>query len=116
VRRQGALDGLDDVVAAVFAFQHQVVAEHCARTDVENDQQPEAVDLEFLFEAQGIAEHDLQSHIQSVTVELDDLVGPHGHRCTAAVLAGQAFEPLGAGGMGGSAEVAQHLGFHVGTQ
>ena len=75
MRRQRVLDGPDHVVAGVFAVQHDVVAQHGAGAHVDDDQQPDALDLEFLLEAQRIAHDDLQPHIQAVTVELDDLVG-----------------------------------------
>ncbi len=38
VRYQGLFDGLDDIIAAVFRRQHQVVAQHRARTYIGDDQ------------------------------------------------------------------------------
>jgi hypothetical protein len=52
-----------------------VVAQHGAGPHVDDHQQPDALDLERLLEPQRVAHHDLQPHVQPVTVELDDVQG-----------------------------------------
>jgi len=78
MRCQCLLDRLDHIVAAVFARQRQMVTQHRAGAYVYDNQQPDALDFEFLFEAKRVADHDLQAHIEPVSVEFDHLVGTNG--------------------------------------
>jgi hypothetical protein len=52
----------------------------CAE-DVQDDEQPDALDLELLFDAQGIANDHLEANVQAVAIELDDIERLCGHRC-----------------------------------
>src|SRR5471030_1729827 len=113
VRSQRLLDRLDHIVAAVFARQRQVVTQHRAGAYVDDHQQPDALDFEFLFEAKRVADHYLQAHIELVSVEFDHLVGTNG---AAAGGAGHALEMRGAGGARRVTEVGEYFRRHVGRQ
>ena len=113
VRCQRLLDCLDHIVAAVFARQHQVVTQHRAGACVDDHQQPDALDFEFLFEAKRVADHYLQAHIEPVSVEFDHLVWTNG---AAAGGAGHTLETRGAGGARRVTEVGEYFRRHVGRQ
>jgi len=82
MRRQRVRDRPDDVVARILPIQAHVVAQNGAAPYVDDDEQPDPLDLELLLEAQRIAHHDLEPHIQAMPVELDDVqsLGGDGRR------------------------------------
>ena len=88
-----------------------MVAQHCAAPHVDDRQQPDALDLELLLEAQRIGDHNLEPDIESVAVELDDIQDLHcSWRGCASV--GHALEVGGAGKARSASEAAQALRAH----
>jgi hypothetical protein len=90
---QRFLDRLDDVVAAIFARDHKMVAEYRARTDVDDREQPNPLDFELVREAERIGYHDLEPDVELVSIELHDLIRPDGRwRAGHLIRARQAFK------------------------
>ena len=88
-----------------------MVTQHRTRAHVDDHQQPDAFNFEFLFVAKRIANHDLQTDIETVAIEFDDLVWAH----SAAVRSGgHPLQMPGAGGVRRIAEVGKDLRSHVG--
>jgi hypothetical protein len=65
----------DDVVATVFASQNEVMPEHGACAYVNDHQQPDAFDFELVRKAERIEHHDLETDIEPVPIEFNDLIG-----------------------------------------
>ncbi len=112
MRFEGSLDGANHVVARIFSAQTDVEAQYRAAVDVDDDQQPQALDLELLLETQGVAHHDLQSHVKPVAVELHDIEClPRGRSCDVA---GHALEVSRPSKPCAAAECTQALGaYHL---
>jgi hypothetical protein len=70
--------------------------------------------LEFLLEAERIADNDFQPHIQVMAIEFNDLVGKHGGCRMAICCMRKSLESFGAGSMGSGTKGSQHFSCHVG--
>jgi hypothetical protein len=108
VRLERRLEGADDVVAGVLAAEADVPAQHGAAPDVDDDEQPDALDLELLLEAKRVANDNLEPHVKAVAVELDDIQELRGRRRRGR-LDRQALGVGGAGQAGAAREAAQAL-------
>jgi hypothetical protein len=58
-----------------------VVAQHCTAPHVDDDQEPDALDLKLLLEAQWILDDDLKTKIEAVTIDFDDVKELRCRRC-----------------------------------
>src|SRR5450631_2672439 len=111
---EGRLDRADHVVARVLTVQAHVVAEHRACPDIDDDQEPDALDLELLLEAQRVANDDLESKVEAMAVELDDVESLH--RGGRTRLARLALQMRRAGQAGSATKAAQTFLAHGGGQ
>ncbi len=77
-----------------------MVAQDRTTVDVDDDQEPDALDLELLLEAQRIAHDDLQAHVQTMAIKLDHLQNLLSSRrmaiCRKAFEMGRARQPSAA--------------------
>ena len=115
MRLQGFLNGPDDIVAAVFPVQAHVIPKHSTRPDVNDDQEPDTLDLEPLLKSHRIAQNDCQSYVQTMTVEFDNLQRMGGRRVAVLACAGHTLGVLGTGGFGGPSKVVKAASLHPGA-
>jgi hypothetical protein len=82
-----------DVISAVFSPHNKVVAQHRPGTDINDHQQPDPFDFEFVLEAQRIRDNDFEPDVEAVTIELHHLIwsSRRGQRYFA-VIARKTFE------------------------
>ncbi|BDC45279.1 hypothetical protein PTKU15_85760 [Paraburkholderia terrae] len=70
-----------------------MMAEHSARTDVDDREQPDSLDFELVREAERIVHDDLEPDVELVPIEFDDLIRPGGSwRAGHIIRARQAFK------------------------
>ncbi len=108
---QRRFNRFDDVVATVFASQNEVMPEHGACAYVNDHQQPDAFDFELVRKAEWVEHHDLETDIEPVPVEFNDLVGMCRGGRSEIIAARQAFQVRRASGTRSGAESAQQFAF-----
>ena len=102
MRLERRLNGPNHVIGAVLTVQADVVTQHGTGTNVDDDEKPDAFDLEFLFKTQRITDHDFETDIKPVTVKFNNIKNMQCRRRIRGDIRRQPFE-MGRAGKSGSA-------------
>ena len=88
-----------------------MIAQHRARINIKDNQQPHTLDFKCLFVAQRVLHDDLEAKINLVRVKLNDFHSAGRNRCGQLIVLRSSFEMRGAGGTCAYREAAEHLCF-----
>lgn len=115
MRLERRFDRFDDIVATVFASQYEVMPEHSACANVNDYKQSDAFDFELVRKTERIG-HDLETDIEPVSVEFNDLVGTRRGGRSDIIAARHAVQMRRASGTRSGAESAQQFAFQPGRE